>query len=302
MVGFTGDGNVSQGAQSIFQLLPHEMIQPDELPHLADMIKAGKKRANKVYGVQFVAKDLVRRKDGNDFDQAHYFSQPDLYEARFHADYLPFLTMLCNGMYWDFKYPRLITKQQIKELRASGNKKFRFLADISCDVGGSVEFLSKCTDIDHPFFHYIPETDKDSDKLTGEGIGILSVEILPTELARDSSEHFGNALMPLIPSLLKSKGSSSHSDMADLPNEMKRACIASHGELLPKWSYINRLRQQKSVLQHSQECLSSLYLTVSVAVLRPHSFLPTSWCILFAGTSFRHWPHQCHIGRAGEIC
>ncbi|CAE7457430.1 AASS, partial [Symbiodinium microadriaticum] len=261
VVGFTGDGNVSQGAQSIFSLLPHEMIQPDELPQLADLIKSGKKRANKVYGVQFLPKDLVRRKDGSAFELNHYFSHPELYEPRFHTDYLPYLTMLCNCMYWDFKYPRLITKEQIKALRASGNKKFRFLSDVSCDVGGSVEFLSKCTDIDHPFFHYIPETDKDTDELTGEGVGILSVEILPTELARDSSEHFGNALMPLIPPMLQSNGSDSHTDMADLPNEMKRACIASHGELMPKWSYINRLRQQKSALQHSQEYLSSLYIT-----------------------------------------
>jgi alpha-aminoadipic semialdehyde synthase len=264
VVGFTGTGNVSKGAQEIFQLLPHEMIQPEELPHLEAMIKSGKKRANKLYGVVFTPKDMVRRIDGSAFkDNAHYYAHPELYEAKFHSDYLPHITMLANCMFWDFKFPRLITKQQMKDLRASGNKKFRFVSDISADVGGSVEFMSRCSDIDAPFFHYIPETDKDVAELTGEGVGILSVEILPTELARDASEHFGNALMPLIPPLLKSVGSSTQGDMDDLPKELKRACIASHGDLQPKWSYINRIRKQKSILAHSDEVLTTLTVKVS---------------------------------------
>lgn len=32
---FTGSGNVSQGAQEIFQELPHEYVTPDMLPKVA---------------------------------------------------------------------------------------------------------------------------------------------------------------------------------------------------------------------------------------------------------------------------
>lgn len=261
--GFTGNGNVSQGAQQIFSLLPHEFIRPDELPQLEEMIKSGKKRANKIYGVVFSQEHLVRKKDGTPFkDRAHYYAHPDQYEGRFHKDYLPYLTFLANGMYWDFHFPRLITKQQIKDLRVS-NKKLKFIADISCDVGGSVEFLSKCTSIDHPFYYYNPEKDKDIDELTNEGIGINSVEILPTELPRDASEHFGQALMPLLPPLLRSSGSKDQTDMDDLPPELKRACITSHGELMPKWKYISRLRAQKSVLSQADAVVTNVFISVS---------------------------------------
>jgi len=260
--GFTGAGNVSQGAQSIFTLLPHEFIKPEELPHLKEMILSGKKKANKLYGVVFSAEHMVKKKDGSPLtDKRHYYDNAEEYVGRFHEDYMPYVSFLANCMYWDFHFPRLITKQQIKDLRASGNKNLRFISDISCDPGGSIEFLSKCTPIDSPFYHYIPETGKDIDHLTADGVGMLSVEILPTELPRDASEHFGQALMPLLPPLLKSAGSSTPTDLDDLPAEMKRACIASHGELLPKWRYISRLRQQKSSLSHSEEVVASLYLS-----------------------------------------
>lgn len=271
--GFTGNGNVSQGAQQIFSLLPHEFIRPDELPYLADMIKSGKKRPNKIYGVLFSQEHLVRKKDGTPLtDRNHYYAHPDQYEARFHEDYLPYITFLSNGMYWDFHFPRLITKQQIKELRKT-NKNLKFIADISCDVGGSVEFLSKCTDIDHPFYYYNPEKDKDSDSLSKDGIGILSVEILPTELPRDASEHFGQALMPLLPPLLKSSGSNTQTDLDDLPAELKRACIASHGELMPKWAYISRLRAQKSILSQTDAVVTNLFISVSFLFFKLFYFL-----------------------------
>jgi alpha-aminoadipic semialdehyde synthase len=281
--GFTGNGNVSKGAQEIFQLLPHEFITPEELPLLAEMIQTGKKRANKIYGVVFSQEHLVKSKDGTPYtDRTHYYAHPELYEARFHSDYLPYLTFLSNGMYWDFHFPRLITKQQIKELRKT-NKNLKFIADISCDVGGSIEFLSKCTDIDHPFYYYLPESDTDKDSLTNEGIGINSVEILPTELPRDASEHFGRALMPLLPPLLRSSGSMSQTDMEDLPAELRRACITSHGELMPKWKYISRLRAQKSVLSQAEAVVANIFISVRSLASSPHRHLLSS--LLFTGSS-----------------
>ena len=50
----------------------------------------------------------------------------------------------------------------------------------------------------------------------------LGVDILPSELPKDSSEHFGKALSPLLPPLLLSKGSSSPNDLSDLPPELRR--------------------------------------------------------------------------------
>lgn len=227
-------------------------------------IKTGKRKGNKLYGVVLKAKDMVQKKDGTPLtDSADYYAHAENYESIFATKIMPHITFLANCMYWDFHFPRLITKTEIKTLRATGNTKLKFISDISCDVGGSVEFLSKCTNIEQPFYNYIPETDTDIDNgLSADGIGILSVEILPTELPRDASEHFGNALMPLIPPLVSPPPTESASAsesaatttegkqqaaLSFLPNELQRACIASHGHLTPKWKYIERLRTSNNL-------------------------------------------------------
>lgn len=138
-----------------------------------------------------------------------------------------------------------MTSRQIKNIRNTGNKNLRFLSDITCDIGGSVDFFTHSTKIEKPFYSYSPETGLYADDFNGTDIGVAGVDILPSELPRDASEHFGNALMPLLPHLLQSKGSTRPEDMSDLPQELRRACIASHGQLQPKWNYISRMRRDK---------------------------------------------------------
>lgn len=246
---FTGTGNVSNGAKEIFELLPHEYIKVSDLPSLASEVASGKRKGNKLYGVVLTAENMVRRKDGVAFDKQHYYANPEMYENKVHEEVLPYITFLANCMYWDRRFPRIITNEEMKAVRSTGNKNLRFVSDISCDPNGSVEFMTHCTEIQQPFFTYLPETGKEVVNVSKDGVSINSVEILPTELPRDASEYFGRALMPLLAPLAKSKGSVSHEDMSDVPPELIRACIASHGALLPKWSYISRLRMQHSRLE-----------------------------------------------------
>lgn len=56
------------------------------------------------------------------------------------------------------------------------------VGDISCDVGGSIAFLEKTTSIDKPFFSWNPTTNEVSDEISDEGIAVMGVDILPTEL------------------------------------------------------------------------------------------------------------------------
>jgi len=80
------------------------------------------------------------------------------------------------------------------------------IADISCDINGSIEFLEKTTSVEHPFFYYDPIADQIYDRIESKHnddnkrstITVLGVDILPTELAKESSKHFGNALLPLL--------------------------------------------------------------------------------------------------------
>lgn len=258
---FTGTGNVSGGAQEMFENLPHQYINLEDLKYLEQDVQNGRKNSNKIYGIVLKPMDMVKhrstiKKDYQDNKnlknkknmqyntEQHYFSHPEEYESSFATDIAPYITMLINGIYWDHRYPRLLTKNEIVNLRKNGNHKLKVIADISCDIGGSVEFLSHCTSVENPFFTYIPEQDKDYSGISADGILMLGVDILPSELPRDSSEHFSQALMDLLPPLLTSEGSSSPDD-SDLPPELRRACIASHGALCPKWSYISILREQQ---------------------------------------------------------
>jgi alpha-aminoadipic semialdehyde synthase len=251
---FTGKGNVAKGAKEVFEHLPHEYITVKELAGLKADVEAGRRPANKVYGVLVETSDIAQLKGQPDapFDRQDFTQNPSKYEGKFHRTVLPHIHMLVNGVYWDDRYPRVVTKQQIAHLRSAAggnNRNLRMVADISCDYQGSVEFLERFTTIEDPYFTYNPEaaSSKDASKpavtstIDGSGILVLGVDNLPSELPRDASEHFGAALLPLIPPVLQSKGDA---EMADLPAELRRACLFSGGDYRPKWNYIARLREQ----------------------------------------------------------
>ena len=132
---FTGAGNVAKGAREIFELLPHKYVKVEDLEEL----KKTPGPHNFVYGVVIEEKDMVRLKgddSGADIEKVHYRKSPNAYEPVFHEKVGPHVNVLVNGMYWDQRYPRLLTKEQIKQLYADGNDGLLALADISCDIGG----------------------------------------------------------------------------------------------------------------------------------------------------------------------
>lgn len=246
VVTFTGTGNVAQGAREIFEMLPHQYITPEELPGLQKLVQDGVKPRNVLYGVVCTSKNMVRNNaEGVAFDKQDYYRHPYNYHNVFPQDILPHTTLFVNGIYWDNRFPRLVTKEEIKQLRSTGNHKLKAVADISCDIGGSCEFLHRPTSIEKPFYSYNPETGEEESKVTGNGILMLGVDNLPSELPRDASQHFGDGLLPLLPPLLSWQGSSKVEDMTSLSPEMYRACVAAHGSLMPKWQYIQRLREQQ---------------------------------------------------------
>ena len=198
---FTGAGNVSRGAREIFELLPHKYVKVEELEELKKL----RGPHTCVYGVIVEQEDMVKLKSGTGdekIEKMHYRKNPSEYEPIFHTKVGPYVNVLVNGMYWDQRYPRLLTKDQIKEMYAAGNDGLLALADISCDIGGSVEFLEKSTSVEKPYFNYNPRTDEVSDKIKSEGIAVMGVDILPSELPREASKHFGDALLHLLPEIL----------------------------------------------------------------------------------------------------
>lgn len=58
-----------------------------------------------------------------------------------------------NCMYWEKRFPRLVSTQQLKELKEKGSPLVG-ISDITCDVGGSLEFVNQTTSFAKPFFRY----------------------------------------------------------------------------------------------------------------------------------------------------
>lgn len=52
------------------------------------------------------------------FNVSHYREQPHEYASTFHETVAPYTSVLVNGIYWDQRYPRLLTKAQLQDLHA----------------------------------------------------------------------------------------------------------------------------------------------------------------------------------------
>ncbi len=235
VVGFIGYGNTSKGAQAIFDLLPHKTITPDELSTLVP-------DNHLLYKVVFREEDTVCPIDSSAFfELQHYYKHgKGKYESAF-FQYLPHLTVIMNCIYWTDKYPRMITKGELKQLwnDSQGHPKLVIVGDISCDIHGAIEFTVDCTKPDHPTFVYNPETEEAPLGIAGEGVVVMAVDNLPTELPREASTSFSETLQRFIPSIVKADYTVPF-DKLDLPPEVKKAVIVYQGKLTPEYEYLNK--------------------------------------------------------------
>jgi len=97
------------------------------------------------------------------------------------------------------------------------------VVDISCDVNGSIEFLERTTNIDRPSFQYDPMVKSEvSESISSDGVTVMGVDILPTELPRESSAYFGDALLPVLEKFIESKTGEASSKV--VPAELVSLC------------------------------------------------------------------------------
>ncbi len=235
-IGFTGYGNVSRGAQYIAGLLPSVEISPDELPEIKEK---GQYSKNLIYKIVFKEEDISEPVVPEyKFELQDYYDHPEKYKNKFEK-YPPHLTILMNCMYWDKRYPRILSKDYIEKLYSAGNPKLLVIGDVTCDQDGSIEFTHKGTKIDDPVFVYNPFTRKPVMGFEGEGILVMAVNILPSELPRESSLAFGEALIDFIPAIAKTNNGVPF-DKIELPQPIKSAMILLKGELTPDYKYIEK--------------------------------------------------------------
>ena len=277
----TGNGKVASGALEVWKLLPHEFVDPFSLK---DIVNTNKQSFKKVFLTIATAEHMVRKNEGFNkqqlspqspispptspsmsinslpfipddidvdcslFDKKLYKAHPELYEPIFHIKVFPYASVICNCMYWENKFPRLLTIDQTKTLAASHRLRLLGLTDISCDFKGSIEFLREFTSIEKPFLIYDLENDVFHESLDFQPGGILfhAIDHLPSECPRDASDYFGQSLRPFLPIIAKCKGGeeiSTTNQFNNLPIQLSGAIICLNGELAPNFKYINALRE-----------------------------------------------------------
>ena len=230
--GFAGYGQVSQGAQQIYDWLPVEELTPDQLADLAPS-------ANTCYKVVFREEHLVDRVDSSlPFELQEYYQHPERYQAAF-FQHAPHLTLLVNCIYWEEKYPPLITRPQFQELYAGGQPRLRVIGDITCDIDGSLACTTRPTGPGNPVYVYDPKTGETQDGVAGHGPVVLAVDFLPCELPVDASNYFSGALSPFIPALATADFSAPL-DKSGLPPELLAATIVYQGRLTEPYRYLEQ--------------------------------------------------------------
>jgi len=233
VVGIAGYGNVGRGAREILQILPHTTIQPQDLPKLFQQ----KPKNNTIYKVVFKEEHTVRPNDPNHtFNLQEFFEHPELYHGVF-EQYLPYLTVLVNAIYWEQKYPRLMRKEATRKAYEAGKLRIKVVGDISCDINGAIEFTHKATTPGEPLFTWNPKTDTATDGCGTDGVVVMAVDILPAEFPRDSSTAFSRALMPFVEAMARADWTADFAKL-NLPPEIKRAVILHKGELTPDFTYL----------------------------------------------------------------
>lgn len=215
-IAVTGGGRVTKGAMEVLHGASIRQVTPYEFINI---------RFDEPVFTQLNTRDYNRHKEGAPFQRNEFYAHPELYEGDF-LKYAKVTDILIAGAFWDPAAPVLFRREDM----VKDDFDIRIIADITCDIEGSIPSTKRPSTIDDPIYDYNPTDDQVEEACTDEGnVTVMAVDNLPCELPRDASESFGNELVnQVIPHLLRS----------DEKNVIKRATITEAGKLTEKYSYL----------------------------------------------------------------
>jgi len=216
-IAVTGSGKVAAGVLEIMVQMDIEPIEPE------DYFK--NEYEYPVY-CHFKGRTLYARIDDGSFHREDFHSHPEHYKCLF-EQYLPKTDILMNGIYWDRNVPRLFEKKDVQrhDFRTS------VIADITCDIDGSVPINTGASTIADPVYGIDRKTLQNVAPFqpTNDIIDVMAVDNLPNELPRDASQYFGLHFEKyILEELFKSE-----SDI------LERATICKAGKLTPRYGYLS---------------------------------------------------------------
>ncbi len=212
----TGAGRVAKGAMETLDTAGIRKVNPVDF--------LSKEFSEPVY-VQLSSADYHERIDGGHFNREEFHKHPEKYRSLF-SSFSKVGNILLAGAYWNPKAPVLFTKEEM----TSTDFQIKVIADITCDINGSVPSTKRASTIPDPLYDYNPHTDSVWPALSNESyITTMAVDNLPCELPRSASEEFGRDLIDRILKPLL---------VADKEGIIKRGTVAENGTLTKVFSYL----------------------------------------------------------------
>jgi alpha-aminoadipic semialdehyde synthase len=95
----------------------------------------------------------------------------------------------------------------------------------------------ECTTIEDPVYVFNPVDESKTSGFEGNGICVLAVDILPSELPRESSEGFSEMLIPYIPYIVTCDYKVDYNSLS-LPDCIKKGLILHNGNFTPEFKYM----------------------------------------------------------------
>ncbi|WP_373497565.1 NAD(P)-dependent oxidoreductase [Aquiflexum sp.] len=226
----TGTGRVAKGVMEVLDEVGiRSVLQKDFLVQYFD---------EPVYTI-LCGSDYNRRKTDGGFDKEEFYNSPEKYESHF-LKYAEVSDILIAAAYWDHRAPKLF---QLEDIR-SEDFSLSVIADITCDINGSVPTTFRVSTIADPVFDVDRNTFRELSAFGKQtSISIMAIDNLPTELPRDASEEFGAQLTAhFIPELLHEK-----SPVLD------KATITKDGDLTIEFIYLKDFVDEKENLEKDNE-------------------------------------------------
>ena len=208
----TGIGNVAKGSMEI---LKHTNIKQISLNDYLN------KKYDEAVFCNISLREHVERNDGKHSSYQDFMLNPHEYKSTA-TNYLYSTDMLITGHYWEPKFPKLFSLNQINKF-----KNLKIIGDITCDINGAIPTTIRSTSIAKPYYSFDINSMKEID-LCNKGIAVMAVDNLPSELPREASEEFGNSIISEVLPFLIGKDD----------GRINRATTTSQGKLCPTFRYL----------------------------------------------------------------
>lgn len=212
----TGKGRVGKGVLEILNHLKITQVDNHEFLHLY---------FEEPVFVVLSSSDYNRRKSDGGYDRDEFYSFPERYESHF-LKFAEAGEILIAAAYWDPGAPRLF---ELKDIN-SPDFSISVIADVTCDVEGSIPTTFRASTIQDPVYDVDRETGEELPAFGKQtSISVMAIDNLPCELPRESSAEFGRQLGQwVIPALFE--------ENAPI---LERATIARDGDLTLEYMYLS---------------------------------------------------------------